>query len=301
MSPIIVFAFNRLDVLKPTVQALLRNPEASESDLFIFVDGARPDKAGEAEKVEDVRRYVRSISGFRSVSHVFSEKNKGLAPSIIEGVTSVIDRYGKVIVVEDDLHVSKSFLRFMNLMLDTFENDERIFQISGFSTKMTGRMEGDIYLNGRAQSWTWATWKDRWDSVDWEVKDYEILCSDRRMRKSFNSHGSDLFGMLRNYKNGVISSWYVRFCYEMHRQGKYTVCPAKSLVRNDGFNSEGTHCNNYNRYKTDFEDEHHGDFSIPDPLLPDSRIMKEAVKFWSIPYRVFGKAMTLLQRLRTSR
>lgn len=296
MSPVIVFAFNRLDVLKPTIEALRSNPEAKDSDLFIFVDGARHNKAGETEKVDKVREFVKTIDGFNSLNYIFSEKNKGLAPSIIEGVTYVIGRYGKAIVVEDDLYVSKSFLRFMNQMLDTFESDERIFQISGYSTKMTARLRDDIYLNGRAQSWTWATWKDRWDSVDWDVKDYDALCADRKMQKAFNSHGSDLFGMLRNYKEGIISSWYVRFCYEMHRQGKYTVCPAKSLVRNDGFNSEGTHCNNYNRYKSDFEEEHEGDFIIPYPFKTDKDIQKQAIKYWSIRYRIYGKLMTYLSR-----
>ena len=297
MSPIIVFAFNRLDSLIPTIDALRTNPEAQDSDLFIFVDGPRLNKYGEVEKVEAVRNFVRRITGFKSLNYVFSEINKGLAPSIIEGVTLVINRYGKVIVVEDDLHVSKSFLRFMNQMLDTFEYDKRIFQISGFSTKMTLQIQGDVYLNGRAQSWTWATWKDRWDSVDWEVKDYETLCSDNKLQQAFNSHGSDLFRMLQSFKKGLISSWYVRFCYEMHKQGKYTVCPTKSLVRNDGFNTEGTHCNNYNRYKTDFEENHMGEFKIPSELKPDKMILNEAIKYWSIPYRIYGKLMTYLHKL----
>ncbi|MBD5261472.1 MAG: glycosyl transferase [Bacteroides sp.] len=301
MSPIIIFAFNRLDSIMATVDALRLNPEAQASDLFVFVDGPRPHKEGESEKVGRVRDFVKNISGFKSVAYTFSEENKGLAPSIISGVSQVMDKYGKAIVVEDDLYVSKSFLRFMNQMLETFEKDERIFQISGFSTKMNCRMEEDIYLNGRAQSWTWATWKDRWDSVDWEVKDYEALCADRKKQKAFNSHGSDLFGMLRNYMDGRISSWYVRFCYEMHRQGKFTICPAKSLVRNDGFNSEGTHCNNYNRYKIDFEPIHSGAFKIPEKLLPDPIVQKEAVKFWSLRYRIFGKAMTVLVRTLHSR
>ncbi|MDE6478935.1 MAG: glycosyl transferase [Muribaculaceae bacterium] len=294
MSPIIVFAFNRLDSLKTTIKALKFNPEAKDSDLYIFVDGPRPQKKDEAEKVSQVREYVKTITGFKSLNYVFSPLNKGLAPSIIEGVTNVINSYGKAIVVEDDLYVSKSFLRFMNQMLNTFENDERIFQISGFSTKIATHIEGDVYLNGRAQSWSWATWKDRWDTVDWEVKDFDILCGDRNKQKAFNSHGSDLFVMLRNHKRGIISSWYVRFCYEMHKQGKYTICPARSLVRNDGFNCEGTHCNNYNRYRIEFEEEHMREFILPPFLKPENNVLQDAIKYWSIRYRIYGKLMTFL-------
>lgn len=295
-SPIIVFAFNRLDSLSSTIKSLKENPEAKESDLYVFVDGPRKHKPDEKYKVSKVQEYVRGISGFKTVNYTFSIENKGLATSIIEGVTQVIDRYGKVIVVEDDLVVSKSFLRFMNQMLQAFEKDDRIFQISGFSTKITHRIEGDIYLNGRAQSWTWGTWKDRWEQIDWEVEDFPELSSNRTLRKSFNSHGSDLFGMMKRFKEGKISSWYIRFCYAMHKKGKYTVCPAKSLVRNDGFSSEGTHCNNYNRYKIIFNKEHVEDFIIPNDLKPSPVILKEAIKYWSIPYRIYGKIMTYLHR-----
>lgn len=294
MSPIIVFAFNRLDSLTSTIESLKNNPEAKESDLYIFVDGPRNHKTDDKDKVKKVQEYVMTITGFKTTNYIFSEENKGLATSIIEGVTRVIDKYGKAIVVEDDLFVSKSFLRFMNQMLEVFEKDKRIFQISGFSTKIKHRIEGDVYLNGRAQSWTWGTWKDRWEQIDWDVEDYPLLSSNRNLQKSFNAHGSDLFGMMKRFKEGKISSWYIRFCYAMHKQGKYTICPSKSLVRNDGFSSEGTHCNNYNRYKIIFDEEHDGNFVIPKDLKPSPTILKEAIKYWSIPFRIYGKIMTYL-------
>lgn len=298
MNPIIIFAFNRLDSLISTVESLKANPEASESDLIFYVDGPRQNKHGEDEKVKEVQNYVKTVNGFKSIKYFFSDENKGLAPSIIAGVTETINQYGSVIVIEDDLYVSKSFLRYMNQMLEVFKNDKRIFQISGYSTRMSFNINSDMYLNGRARSWTWATWKDRWDSVDWEVSDYAQLSKDRALQKAFNSHGSDLFNMLKRYKQGKISSWYIRFCYAMHKQGKYCICPSKSLVRNDGFTNEGTHCNNYNRYKIDFEEYHRGEFVVPKNLMPEKKVLKEAIKYWSIKYRIYGKLMTYLYKLK---
>lgn len=296
MAPIIIFAFNRLNTLISTIESLKLNPEAKWSDLIFFVDGPRKMKSGEQEIVSKVQEYIKSIEGFKSIKYYFSNENMGLAPSIISGVTHIIDEYGTAIVLEDDLYVSKSFLRYMNQMLETYQNDHRIFQISGYSPKLSCHISEDIYLNERAQSWSWATWKDRWDSVDWQVLDYEHFSKDRKLQKAFNSHGSDLSGMLKGYMTGYINSWYIRFCYAMHKQHKYTICPTKSLVRNDGFTGDGTHCNNYNRYKITFEKEHIGNFVAPRDLVPNSKIQKEAIKYWTIKYRIYGKIMTILSR-----
>ena len=300
MTPIIVFAFNRRDSLEKTIESLLRNDEAKESDLYVFVDGPRTDKQGESEKVESVRQFVANIQGFKTLHYSFSDTNKGLAPSIIGGVSQVIDKHGKVIVVEDDLIVSQSFLRYMNEMLDCYENDPRIMQVSGYGCKLkkTDNYPWDIYLNERAHSWTWGTWKDRWASVDWDVMDFETLKSSHKLQKAFCKRGSDLYKMLKGCMEGKNKSWYIRFNYSMYKQHKYAICPIRSLVRNEGFTDDATNCKAYNRYKIDFEQYHDGQFLKPDgQLTPNESIMKDAVKYWSVKYRIYGKAMTYISKL----
>lgn len=293
-APIIIFAFNRLDSLKRTVRSLQANKEFELSDLFIFVDGPRLNKIGEKEKVEDVRNFVKSITGAKSINYFFHDSNLGLATSIITGTTRIIEEYNRVIVLEDDLYVSQDFLRYMNQMLDLFENDERVFQVSGFSCQVTRpkNYESDVYLSGRAHSWSWGTWKNRWDTVDWDVKDFAILSADKKKQKAFCKYGSDLYGMLAGYMSGKNNSWYIRFNYAMHKQSRFSVCPLRSLVRNDGFGDDATNCRAYNRYKISFEVSHEGPFSVSPDILPNDNLMKEAVKYWSIPYRIYGKLMT---------
>lgn len=300
-APIIIFAFNRLEPLKATVASVLRNTEAAESDLYVFVDGARPNKEGEAEKVKAVQDYVRTISGFKSVTFSFSDANKGLGPSIIAGVTEVINQYGRAIVLEDDLVIARGFLSYMNTMLDLFEKDKRVMQISGYSSELhlPKSYPWDIYMSGRAHSWSWATWMERWVTVDWEVKDFDQLANDAKAIKAFNTFGSDLFGMLKGWKERRNNSWYIRFNYAMHKQGQFCICPTKSLVRNDGFSAEATNCSTYNRYKIEFDAEHKGVFktpAIPEALEPNVKLMKHAVRYWSIPYRIYGKIMTILTK-----
>lgn len=296
LSPIIIFAFNRLDSLQATIKSLLSNKEASDSDLFVFVDGPRPHKQEDNEKVQLVRDFVQNIEGFKSITYYFSDINKGLAPSVIDGVTKIMRIYKRAIIVEDDLFVAPRFLQFMNLALDKFKDDKKIFQISGYCPKLKDRFvrSQDVFLNSRAQSWSWGTWVDRWDSIDWDVRDYGDLKSNKNLIAAFNKHGSDLFNMLRNYMEGKNSSWYVRFCYAMHKQNKYSLCPTRSLVRNDGFNGDGMHCNNYNRYKIVFDNRSHQEFNLPDIITPNKALQKDAIKYWSIPYRIYGKFMTFL-------
>lgn len=298
-APIIIFAFNRLDALQNTVESLRKNTEAAESFLYVFVDGPRVTKKGEKEKVEVVREYVKTITGFKSTAYIFSEANKGLGPSIISGVTDIINKYGCAIVLEDDLEVAPGFLSYMNTMLNAYESDQRIMQIAGFSTKISlpRGYRYDIYLNRRGESWSWATWADRWNSVDWEVKDYPKLLSDKKAQQAFNNIGSDLFDMLRGYMEGRNKSWAVRFCYAMFKKGCYQVSPVKSLVRNEGFNADATNCKSYNRFKYELN-KTQKTFTPVSEISYVRSIDKSANKYWSLQYRIYGKFMTYIKKLK---
>lgn len=296
-APIILFAFNRPDALKNTVEHLLHCDGVEESPLYIFVDGPRPGREGESEKVEKVRDYVTTVRGFKEVSYFFETENKGLAQSIISGVSRIIDKHGRVIVLEDDLEVAPGFISYMNTMLDGFENDRRVMQISGFSTKFNIPKDypHDVYLNRRAESWGWATWKDRWDSVDWEISEIGQLKSDRKFKRAFNDIGSDMYDMLMDsVATGRI--WAVKFAYAMFRQRAFQVSPIYSLVRNEGFGADSTNCNSYNHYKYIFNDWQHV-FKVPVELQYNKAMDKAANRYWTILYRVYGKMMTVWYKI----
>lgn len=297
LSPIAIIAFNRPDLLKTALSSLAANPLAHQSDLFIFIDGPRNNKEGEYEKVEQVKSVARSASGFKNVTIKASEQNKGLAKSIIGAATELIEKYGTVIVIEDDLYLSPSFLTYMNAMLNAYKEDKRIMQVSGYSSKINHpeQYHCDFYLSGRAHSWSWATWRDRWETIDWEVKDFEELAASKEKQKAFCEYGSDLYGMLKGWHDGRNNSWYIRFDYAMHKQGRYCIAPIRSLVRNDGFGPGATHTLAYNRYKIDFDADTKLDWQIPEKLEFNKKLAKHAVRYWSIPYRIYGKIMTKIK------
>lgn len=296
-APIILFAFNRPDALRNTLEHLLHCDGAGQSPLYVFVDGPRVNKDGEREKVEAVRSLVASISGFKSVTYQFETENKGLAQSIISGVSRVIDRHGRAIVMEDDLEVAPGFITYMNTMLDGFEHDKRVMQISGFSTEfpIPKGYPHDVYLNRRAESWGWATWKDRWDTVDWEISEIEQLKADRKFKRAFNDIGSDMYDMLLDsVSTGRI--WAVKFAYSMFRQGAFQVSPIYSLVRNEGFGEDSTNCQSYNCYKYVFNDWQHS-FDVPDNLQYNEAMDRAANRYWSLLYRIYCKMMTMIYKI----
>ena len=245
LAPVAVFAYNRLDKIQNCIRSLERCRLAEESELHVFADGFKGEK--DRETVEEVHKwleeYSKGNSGFKTVIPHIKDKNAGLANSIIGGVTEVIAGTGRIIVVEDDLEVSPFFLEYMNEGLSFYENNPKIWAMAsyGYDLKALKKYDHDIYYGYRASSWGWASWKDRWDTVDWEVSDYQQLMEDKKAQKKFCRGGRDLLTYLTMQMNGQSDSWAIRWNYAASKQDMLTVYPRLGLVSNHGFDGSGTH------------------------------------------------------------
>ncbi|GHU69594.1 glycosyl transferase [Bacteroidia bacterium] len=237
LSPIILFVYNRPDETQKALAALRQNILAPDSDLFIFSDAPKNPDVG--QKVQQVRKIVHSIEGFKSVHIIEAEKNKGLAHSVIDGVSQIIEKYGKVIVLEDDLITSPNFLSFMNQALDFYENNQQIISITGctYRLRIPKNYEYDVFFTHRMGSHGWATWLNCWQNIDWKVSDYDSFKYNIRQNLALMKGGNDLPRMLAACMKGKINSWAVRFCYHQYKTQTYTVWPAQSKVQNIGCNA----------------------------------------------------------------
>lgn len=259
LAPIVLFVYNRPWHTQQTVEALQKNDSAAESELYIFADGSKETATEEQkERIKQVREYIHQITGFKQTRIHESEQNIGCADSIIAGINSVLHDHRKIIVIEDDIVTSKNFLRFMNEALDFFENDERIFSVSGYNypaktMKIPNSYKHDIYLSYRHGSWGWGTWKNRWESVDWEVADFKEFCESSKLQNAFNRGGADMSRMLKAQMDGKIDAWDIRFDYSMFKQDKFNIRPVKSLVNNVGLDNSGTHTGKDERLVTIFD------------------------------------------------
>lgn len=294
LAPIILFAFNRLEPLKATVQSLLRNDEAADSPLYIFVDGACAHHEGEAEKVAAVRKFAEQVTGFKSVNCQFSDTNQGLGPSIIAGVSKVIEEHDRAIVVEDDLVVASNFLSFLNQGLNRYEHTPEVFSICGYSNevKVPADYHSDAYFCTRSSSWGWATWKDRWETVNWELEPWNDY---RRYKLLFNKWGgSDCWGMLKGWHDGKNKSWAIRFCFAQFLQGRVSLFPIISKVQNKGFDGLGTNCKKWSRFRHIFDTGGNKNFNFPVEITINHRLYRSAMHYNGLLMRFYSRIMYLI-------
>lgn len=237
-APIALFTYNRADKTKRVVESLLLNQEAKDSDLFVFSDG--PKTEAKAAGVEENRKYIHTISGFKSITIIERDRNWGLANSLIAGITDVINQYGKVIVVEDDLILSPYFLKFMNDGLEKYEDDDTVGTICGYVFPFQKSLPDTFFLYFM-HPWGWATWKRSWNLLDTDTK--RLLRKMRFKTKKFNLGGNcGSYGNLYCQKVGLVDSWYIRFYASLFLNKKLNLFPGKTMVTNSGLDGSGTHC-----------------------------------------------------------
>jgi hypothetical protein len=252
-APIVLFVYDRPDHLRRTLEALAANEGAGESDLFVYSDGPKtPDRA---DQVHEVRDYLRSVTGFKSVAVTERERNMGLANSVLAGVTEVLSRSQSVIVMEDDLLTSSNFLAFVNAALDTYEGRPDIFSVTGYNypLRIPPAYREDAYLSYRSSSWGWGTWRDRWSRVDWSVSDFDEFLENSRAQELFRRGGNDLQQMLEMQMAGELDSWSIRFDYAHCKHNAFCVHPVVSKVQNIGFDGSGSHCGDSDDYNVELD------------------------------------------------
>lgn len=239
VAPITLFVYNRLSHTRQTVEALQKNELAEFSDLFVFADGAKCQKS--IVDVNDVREYIKTIGGFKSINIFEHDENFGLANSIIHGVTKLCNEYGRVIVVEDDLVTSPFFLQYMNEALDLYANDSKVASIHGYWYTVEKKTPETFFLRG-ASCWGWGTWADAWSIFEGNGQKLLDELKNQKLTRSFDLDGAMAYTkMLKDQIKGKNNSWAIRWHASTFLANKLQLSPGRSLVRNIGFDGSGTH------------------------------------------------------------
>ena len=268
---------------------------APESELIIFSDGAKNEK--DLDAVENVKAYLKTIGGFKNIIIHEAKQNKGLANSIISGVTQVLEEHDRVVVLEDDLVSSPNFLNFMNEALEFYQNEPKVFSIAGFSIPIKSSSNYDVYFTQRSNSTGWATWKDRWATIDWKISDYDTFKTDRSKRKLFNRMGSDMSSMLDRQMTGEINSWAIRWCYHQFKHDLHSVHVLVSKIDNVGFTPDASNTKEkYNRFKTVLDQSNQVHFNFSPNIQLDPKIVRQFTKPFSIGSRIKYKIFNLFSR-----
>ena len=281
LSPIVLFVYNRPEHTKRTVESLLNNALASESGLIIFSDGAKNDS--DSQKVQAVRDYLKTIKGFDSTEIILRDRNFGLANSVISGVNEIFKQNDRVIVMEDDIITTPSFLSFMNKALAFYQANKSIYSISGYPypIKIPNKYLDDVFISYRSSSWGWGTWKDRWKKVDWEVKDFGTFILDKKAQELFDSGGQDLTPMLKAQMKGKIDSWAIRWGYAHFKNNAYCLYPVVPLCKNIGTDKSGTHSSSSKKLDVELRESDRELILDPSPEL-NEEIVTEIQKLFKL-------------------
>ena len=247
LAPILLFVYNRPEHVKRTLAALEQNILAKESELFIYSDAARSPQ--DEASVAEVRKIIRTaLPFFKQVNIIERETNWGLARSIIDGVTTQINRYERVIVLEDDLIVAPYFLKFMNAALDTYQHEEKVGHIQACDFTQDASLP-DTFLIKWTGSWGWATWKRAWKYFNPDGKALLEELQRRKLTYTFDFNGKYGYTrMLRRQTEGKNNSWAIRWNASLFLNDILSLNVGKSLVQNEGFDGSGTNCGGGNLY-----------------------------------------------------
>ena len=242
LAPIVVFSYNRPDHLRRTLDALAKNDLAEQSVLYIYCDGAKIDATDEQkQRVAENRKVAHATLGFKEVHVVERDNNIGLKDNIVFAVTEIVNQYGRVITLEDDVVTSVGFLRFMNEALELYVDDEKVMHVSAYMYPHKCRLPETFFYPVPYPGGGWATWKRAWSHyVDNAIGLYEYW---KDKWDAFDIVGGDyLSKQLKSNCEGTIRTWFVKWYAVMRRMNALSLYPGRSLANNIGFDENATNC-----------------------------------------------------------
>ncbi|MEO6631483.1 MAG: glycosyltransferase [Mucilaginibacter sp.] len=241
LAPIALFVYNRPDHTRRTLSALQKNEMAGESRLFIFSDDAKTD--ADRQKVNEVRKLVHDVHGFKSVKVIERTENFGLARSIIDGVTQLVNEYGKIIVFEDDLLTSPYALQYFNEALTRYADEEKVMHIGAYMYNLKAKDLPQSFFYRAASSWGWATWARAWKNFEPDI-DKLAAQFDKEKINRFSIEGTmNFWKQVRELKAGKNNSWAIRWYASIFLKGGLTLNSSHSLISNIGTDGSGVHSN----------------------------------------------------------
>ena len=273
LAPILVSVYNRKSSLLECIECLKKSKLASESILYIVSDLAY--KKDDIEIIEKIREEIKNIKGFKEVISINRERNFGAFNSVKLAIDEIVNRYGKIIFLEDDIRVSPYFLGYMNKALNLFEDDKKIFSISGylFPIKEIENSKKDIFIWERYCPWGMGVWKDRWNKIDWDLNEYDKFIKDKERVKKFNNIEPNAIIMLERVREGIVEAMDAKICFHSFNNNLYTIYPKKTLTVNRGHDGSGEHCGEDEKYYNQELDKNFNPI-LTDKLEVDKKIYK---------------------------
>lgn len=250
---VLFLVFNRIDTTKNVFKAIRK---ARPPRLYIASDGARANRQGEHEIVDEVRDYLlKNIDWNCEVKTLFRGENIGCKMAVSMAIDWFFQHEEHGIILEDDCLPDHSFFRFCEEMILKYSDDERIGMISGDNFQFgRNQIEESYYFSRYPHIWGWATWKRAWEKYDADIKTWPDFkkrhLGTLNLSRRENDFWSKSFDGVFHKK---IDTWDYQWVFSLWANGMLTILPSVNLISNIGFGEDATHTKGasiYSKMKT---------------------------------------------------
>lgn len=296
---IAVFCYKRAAKLKTSMEALLQNPECASMDIIFFCDGYKGehDKAG----VEATRAYIDALSGFRTITKHYRERNFSTGLNFRTGITYLCNTYDRFIVVEDDLVVTPNYVRYLLDALDFYKEEQSVFCVTGFAFPLeVGNYHYDTIIHKRFCSYGWGSWSNRVRKITWDSEELTKLMQEPNFKKRLDKEGLDLYRMLKKQVSGAISTWDIQMQVHVSENNMKVVYPIISKTHNIGFDNESTNTFGVDYLKTVTDTGEKRHFVFCPAELEEPALQKQLKKPYGLPALASRKIINTVIKLTDS-
>jgi hypothetical protein len=238
--PVLLTGFNRPDVTARTFDALRAYRPA---ELFVALDGPRPEHPRDPESCAAVREIVGRVDWDCHAEYLIRDENLGCRRAMTGAIDWFFDAVEEGVIVEDDCLPSASFFSFCDTLLDRYRDDERVWMVSGTNGLGSWRPgDASYFFCTYGSVWGWATWRRAWSQADIELSG---LASSERVAAARRSWGESRWAVmepqLQGVASGEIDTWDYGWAFSYASRGGLAATPAENLVANIGFGAGATH------------------------------------------------------------
>lgn len=239
ISPLVIFAFNRPEYLKKCLKSLKSNKLSRQTTTYFFIDYPKLEK--DFKNYKKVIKIIRATNIFKKKIIIQRKYNYGLKKNILNGINYVLKENETIIVLEDDLYLSKYFLDYMNKYLNFFKNSKNIASVHGYCYPINKKNLNNFFLLRGADCWGWGTWRRAWKHYN---DDNLLLAKKIKMMREvdkFNFNNS--FNYYDMLVNRPPSTWAINWYASAFIRNMLTLYPKNPYVKNIGNSGSGTHSN----------------------------------------------------------
>lgn len=243
-EPILLMGFNRPECM---AASLARLREVQPRTLFIAIDGPRPHRPEEIELVTACRALVSEVDWDCNVQTLFQPHNLGCGLGVSTAISWFFEHVDRGIILEDDIIPDPTFFDFCAQLLTRYENDDRVFAISGCNYVPSGHLtapQAPYRFSRVPHIWGWATWRRSWQRHRLQIPDWRSRVPLGQLWRitdhspAGTAYWASTFTLLGR---GDIDTWDGQLVLAAFESGQLTATSNVNLVQNIGFGQSATH------------------------------------------------------------